>query len=1184
MTITTQDIQLYQPQVLDDTDNGGGRMSPNQVVDGELNNLFDDQSRFDRVTGRVSLRKGWMAVISENRTKLLGAHAILLQRALDPNVHLSMFARDDHPDRRLDAQAHLEQYLAAGATQPFYCWDTQPEGALIVTLLTELGNAVPSNGDVVVFSVERGTVNVGMAQFARAVKIETSEVSATIPPNFAAKTLLQIDITIDQPLRFDLPGEIFGFTQFANQKTLIRRTTLAGGKRYYSIHPITAPVTAGDTTVQIDTILTPVVPSAQQETGIVDQQVGSDTVALVPIGDPGTGGVLTESAKGVAINANAAVILTERAMVPGTVQVSIRPTGGGTAKQHVLTDNGRGALVRDASSGASVPAECAGVIDYRFGQITVTGMSDATGTLDPANSSSSYRAAAAVADVQHTDGIEIDLNNRGLVYTRTLVPKPAPASLQVEYRTLGRWITLRDRGDGTIAGNAGEGSGTINYATGSINLTLGNEPDVGSHVLFGWGTGAHYAGPTGPVQARVPELVIQLAEAPVTPGTLSLTYDISGTPYTVTDDGAGALTGDGSGTINYQTGIVAVRLTQVPASGTSLTASYDTAGNRYTEMPTPGGSAGTVTLQLANGSVDPNSVRLRTQYSTDLAASLGAFFDLEIIDDGAGNMIVRRAAHIPNVRSANFVGKDIVVGTMSYASGLISLDETVADAVIGYTYQGGALGTWSRQAVGVASILFETLTDARYSSAGTPVAQQDAVTITELAIELEGDDLLYGLQPGSLWVEFNGRRYYDRGGVLYYRDDNGNEIQAGAANYDGGLLTITAWPAGTGSGALRGALSIFGRWPMLAAFWRVPAERVKSASYQLTYLRAGQVTPDQATADNAGDIVGAGGLVGSINVDTGVYTLAWTEEVVPEETRYNAVSIAFLPLDPEIIGLDPVRLSTDGRIPTVQTADVAVIHNTQETTLPNPVVAGSTYALRPAISVVELRDQEDVLIPTDRYTVDKMAGEITFANPLDLDGFVQPLIARHRIEDMLLVVDAQLSGLVGLNSQLTHDYPADTSFLSSALPLGNELQAASFNVFSQAAWTGEWSDTLIGDAATGQYNDVVAPILTTNRGAIRERWRVEFTSVTAFRVIGETVGQVGTGEITLDCAPINPATGAPYFTLQAAGWSAGWNVGNQVRFNTEAAARPIWFNRTTLPGPLTDPTDRVQIELRGDAN
>lgn len=1182
MTITTQDIQLYQPEVLDDTANGGGRMSPNQVVDGELNNLFDDQSRFDRVTGRVSLRKGWLAVISQNRTKLLGSHAILLQRSLDPRVHVSMFGRDDHPDRRDDARQHLEQYLAAGANTPHYCYDTQPEGAQIVSLLTETANTPPAAGDVVVFSVERGTVNLGLQQFARCIKVETSEVTSTVPPSFGSKTLKLIDITIDQPLRFDLPGESFGFSQANSQKTLIRRTTLAGGKRYYSIHKITEAITAGDASCQVESITTPVVPAATQETGIVDQQVGGDNVSLVPIGDPGGNGLLVEIARGVDIISNAAVHLTEHALLPNTVAVTVRPTGQSSAHQHVLQDDGRGLLLRQVASGANVPAECAGTVDYRNGQVVITGMSVASGTLDPANSTVTYRAAAAIAGVQHTDAIAIDLNNRGLVYTRTLLPKPAPGSLRVEYRALGRWISLEDRGDGTVGGASGEGSGTINYATGSVNLTLGAEPDIDSHVLYGWGSAAHYQGPTGTVQAKTPELVIQLEELPVKRDSVSLSYTIGATTYTATDNNSGVISGDATGTVNYQTGEVRVRLTQVPAPGATVDVAYQTEGNRYTETPTPGGSGGQVEIQLANANVDLRSVRLRAMFSVDHLYIPAAPFAVELIDDGAGNMIVRRTLAFSQGLFAAYLLKGFVVGTINYATGLISINETTANSLKSWGYNGG-LGNWGYSYH--TDLLWESLTDVRYSSAGTPQAQNDAATVNELKLELEGDELLYALQPGSLWLEFVGRRYYDRNGFLYYRDTNGNELQAGVADYAGGVMTLTSWPAGASAGALRGALAVFGRWPMTEAFWRVPADRIKGSSFQITYTRVGETVPDQATSDNAGDIAGAGGLTGTINYDTGVYSLEWTaSEVQTELATYNAVALQFLPLDPEIIGLDPVRLSVDGRIPTIQNADVVVIHNTQDTTLPNPVIAGQTYNTRAFISTLEIRDADEVLIPTDRYTWSKATGDITMANPLNLDDYTQPLTARHRIEDMLLVNDAQLSGYIGLNAQITHSYPENTSYLSTALPLGNALQAAALNVFSQSAWTGVWSDILIGSSPVLQYNNISAPILTSNRGAIRERWRVEFTSTTAFRVIGETVGQVAVGDISTNCSPINPATGDPYMTLYAAGWSGGANIGNQLRFNTEAAARPLWFNRCTLPGPLTDPSDRFQVELRGDAN
>lgn len=617
MTITTQDIQLYQPEVLDDTANGGGRMSPNQVIDGNLNNLFDDQSRFDRVTGRVSLRKGWLAVISQNRDKLLGSHAILLQKALDPNVHISMYGRDDHTDRRDDAQLHLEQYLAAGATMPHYCYDTQPQGALIVSLLTELANTPPAAGDVIVFSVERGTINLGQQQFARCVKVETSEVSATVPPSFSVKTLKLIDITIDQPLRFDLPGESFGFNQPSSQKTLIRRTTLAGGKSYYSIHPIVAAITQGATSCTVAAIKTPVVPAATQEVGIVDKQIGADALTLIPLTPPDALANHTETVRGVSIANSAAVILPEHALIPGTVTVSIRPTGQSSAHQHVLKDDGRGALVRDASSGASVPAGCVGTVDYVFGQIVVTGMSVASGTLDSANSTVAYRAAVAVSDVQHTDGVEITLVNRGLVYTRTLTPVPQPTTLQVEYRALGRWITLRDRGDGTLAGASGEGTGTINYATGSINLTLGNEPDVGSHLLFGWGGRNHL-----PSSAASTAMKFQLATVKhtlvtqgqgVSPGSMSITYSDGVATRTITDDGQGNLTGDGRGFVNYAAATLEFEPTYLPAAGASA---FSVAYNKrviVTESPAGTVSGSDKVFQL-NGDPIAGSVTVRATY------------------------------------------------------------------------------------------------------------------------------------------------------------------------------------------------------------------------------------------------------------------------------------------------------------------------------------------------------------------------------------------------------------------------------------------------------------------------------------------------------------------------------------------------------------------------------------------
>jgi hypothetical protein len=91
-------------------------------------------------------------------------------------------------------------------------------------------------------------------------------------------------------------------------------------------------------------------------------------------------------------------------------------------------------------------------------------------------------------------------------------------------------------------------------------------------------------------------------------------------------------------------------------------------------------------------------------------------------------------------------------------------------------------------------------------------------------------------------------------------------------------------------------------------------------------------------------------------------------------------------------------------------------------------------------------------------------------------------------------------------------------------------------------------------------------------------------SSTSFVVIGETVGQIATGNITADLTPINPLTGLPYFSIDADGWGSGWSTGNCVRFNTVAASAPIWAARCVLSGEATNDADSFSIQVRGDAD
>jgi hypothetical protein len=298
--------------------------------------------------------------------------------------------------------------------------------------------------------------------------------------------------------------------------------------------------------------------------------------------------------------------------------------------------------------------------------------------------------------------------------------------------------------------------------------------------------------------------------------------------------------------------------------------------------------------------------------------------------------------------------------------------------------------------------------------------------------------------------------------------------------------------------------------------------------------------------------------------------------VMLNSVRYNAVSYSYLPLDADLLGIDPVRLPSDGRVPIFRPGGFAVVGHTGEIT--TNVSNGQTVnCARVRLSRVRVIGNDGVVINTG-YTADLEAGHVLFTN---VSGYSQPVTIQHRIEDMAVVREASINGEISFTRPLTHDYPLG-SYVSSALIAG-DLFARTSLVFDLASWNGTFSDTE-GTVATGTFNDTTYPIAVTNRGAITERWAVRFTNTTSFEVIGENVGVIATGNTGANCAPNNPNTGVPYFTLPAAGWGAGWAVGNVLRFNTVGAMFPVWVVRTVQQGPETVPDDSFTLLIRGDVD
>lgn len=463
--------------------------------------------------------------------------------------------------------------------------------------------------------------------------------------------------------------------------------------------------------------------------------------------------------------------------------------------------------------------------------------------------------------------------------------------------------------------------------------------------------------------------------------------------------------------------------------------------------------------------------------------------------------------------------------------------------------------------------------------------------------------------PNSVLFTLGGKQFLDRNGTLYTDLDHvtGSGSVAGSVEYESGKVQVSDWASNTPGIAVQAALTTYGEWLAVAASFRTTGSPLRPASFfvQVTAADGELLT---GTSDVDGNITGDF-TAGTVDATSGVVNVGWGElvtaagneaepwydaddvvggmiwkprDVVPATIRYSAVVLANLPLNADILGLDPVRLPSDGRVPIFRPADVVVIHNTKSFALPNPVVADAVYDVgRDGLAALWLVDSTGKKVPTDQFTADLVTGEVTMASSLVLTGLTQPFSARHRREEMNLLTDVQINGKVSLASPLVRDYGADT-YMSSALLYG-DVAARVTNVFDQATWSGVWSNTLSGSQATAQYNSIDHPIEVLNEGAINQRWRLHFTTTTAFQLIGEDLGVIATGTITADFGPVDPLTGKTFFVIRAAGFGSGWSVGNNLRFNTIGASPQAWIARTTLAGATLD-GDSFDMQLRGDAD
>ena len=575
--------------------------------------------------------------------------------------------------------------------------------------------------------------------------------------------------------------------------------------------------------------------------------------------------------------------------------------------------------------------------------------------------------------------------------------------------------------------------------------------------------------------------------------------------------------------------------------------------------------------------------------------------------------------------TVNYAGKTINVKLLSLDStteGYKSDHEDSAvfdnpDATSGVSGSGANAkgGDYVDNAMGEQLLAASTVTVTYSTGTGAEVVNTHSFSPPAVTIDLCPYTSDY-VVPGSVRFTWMGSVFEDYDGVLVRgRTGSAPGWVAGQMNYATGIATITDYVV---SGlptafSLDSLWTIRQNWNTASVFFRTEVAPLKPTAFVMT------VTDSQGNALDAssgpdGSVTGlhATGRIeyqtGEVEVQYGDYVLDtslsdaqktewWYDPaavgavqpgkiwrpwpVDPTTLRYSAVSYVYLPVDASLMGLDPAALPPDGRVAFARPGDTCVVgltHGASAFAATNGLTYNTGHERLSFVQVIDVATGAEIF---SGYTAYLDAGTVTFT---DVAGYPAQVKVIARTEVYRQIAEVRIDGKVRLTQPVGYAFPAGAVF-STALRQGDRFARVS-RVYDQASWNGTtWYDGLdpTKGEATATYNASGVPIDVANLGAITERWALRLRSDgITFDLIGQHLGQIASGTINADFSPINTAAGAPYMTVPAAGWNAGWVGGNVLFIDTIGAEAQIAVVRCTQPSSPAGIDDSAWLVQRGD--
>ncbi len=564
MPIVDTDIKLMASERMHDEEDGGGRMSGNEIVAGESNNMFPDVSQLDRTYGRLNLRKTYEAVLSDNTETFFGSNIIISKPPSDDTIHCTLFKTTSNDsawvDERDDASNKIESYITVGQVSSMILLGTHYEGQRALLAYQRQTSKPPVAGEVLAL------VDDTNEQFVRITSVDVVEeiytdVDGDYPRN-------EVTIGISDPLIYQFEGGTTHRETDYQPDTTLNKTNAIPAVSYYGIQPLAVEGVFDEREIQVVDYKGHLLPATQAEEALLD------------------------------------VVLSNTSSFENT---------SGTGRD------------------------------------------------------------VEVAQVKETTCTYVTVGNRGYTYVKQLLPKPHPGTVLISYRAQEKWYTVADiNADGQLQG---DGSGSVNYTTGSVSITFADMPDVDTRIIFGWGSSTELERRDTDPNPDPPTYQYTVVNPPILPGSVTITWDSAA--KSVTDDSATDLTGDGTGKVNYQSGEITLTPTALMAPGEIPQVSY-TEKVVITEtfnniLPDSGTGLATVTLADV-----PLAYSVRAIYTAKIDYSTNFIgFIFEDIDGLSNAWKQSDTAHfIANDNGSGALG--VGSGVCDYAAKTVTIDAIIS--------------------------------------------------------------------------------------------------------------------------------------------------------------------------------------------------------------------------------------------------------------------------------------------------------------------------------------------------------------------------------------------------------------------------------------------------------------------------------------------------------------------------